>query len=312
MPAEIREHIRYPEDLFRVQTNVWARYQLERSSGILRAGQGVVRGPGSGRRHRCSDLAAITTPDGVVQQALAGGSHRPVLPTDAPAGRGRSGFRHPAAPSCRSPLRTPAGNSPPSWSARAIGDEYGELVAYKVEPLGLTDGPALVNSKIQSDPSISRVVTLLNQQGSRVEFGDLAARAGGELDPLCAAHVRRGTEPAGARSCNRCIAVLGERVVMCPTLERGAARSVRPNGLVSDSQEDASSSSCVGNTAGTGGGDCCRSRHVEPEPEPARRPRTEPQLAGSARDRSLRPLHRPPPARWVTCSIRRRGPIRRG
>ena len=28
MPAELREHLRYPEDLFRVQTNVYSKYQL--------------------------------------------------------------------------------------------------------------------------------------------------------------------------------------------------------------------------------------------------------------------------------------------
>ena len=28
MPAGLREHLRYPEDLFRVQTNVYSKYQL--------------------------------------------------------------------------------------------------------------------------------------------------------------------------------------------------------------------------------------------------------------------------------------------
>jgi uncharacterized membrane protein (UPF0182 family) len=28
IPAELRQHFRYPEDLFRVQTNMWGRYHI--------------------------------------------------------------------------------------------------------------------------------------------------------------------------------------------------------------------------------------------------------------------------------------------
>ena len=36
MPDELRDHLRYPEDLFRVQTNVYSKYQLD-PAAVLRA-----------------------------------------------------------------------------------------------------------------------------------------------------------------------------------------------------------------------------------------------------------------------------------
>ena len=38
MPAELREHLRYPEDLFRVQTDVYSKYQLEPEQFFQRQG----------------------------------------------------------------------------------------------------------------------------------------------------------------------------------------------------------------------------------------------------------------------------------
>ena len=58
MPAELREHLRYPEDLFRVQTDVYSKYQLE-PERLLRARGRLVGGPGAERRSpRAVDAAA--------------------------------------------------------------------------------------------------------------------------------------------------------------------------------------------------------------------------------------------------------------
>jgi uncharacterized membrane protein (UPF0182 family) len=49
---------------------------------------------------------------------------------------------------------------------------YGELKVYTVgEPL--PEGPATVAAEFGSDPAVSQQVTLLDQRGSRVVFGDL-------------------------------------------------------------------------------------------------------------------------------------------
>ena len=148
-------------------------------------------------------------------------------------------------------------------------DEYGQLVVYRVEPRGGTDGPALVNSKIQSDPSISRVVTLLNQQGSRVEFGDLLM-VPVENSVLYVRPLYVVAQSTQVPELQQVIAVLEERVVMCPTLEE-ALQGLFGLQSVSD-LEDTSASSCVGNT----GGITAPPSPVEPEPTPPA-PSTEPQ-----------------------------------
>src|SRR5690606_14248800 len=48
MPEQLKSHVRYPEDLFRVQTNMWARYHVQ-SPGSFYEGNDywdVARDPG--------------------------------------------------------------------------------------------------------------------------------------------------------------------------------------------------------------------------------------------------------------------------
>ena len=49
MPATLRGHLRYPEDLFRVQTNVWGRYHINESTEFYQTTNGwnVAKDPGS-------------------------------------------------------------------------------------------------------------------------------------------------------------------------------------------------------------------------------------------------------------------------
>lgn len=266
MPSAIRDHIRYPEDLFRVQTNVWARYQLDDPQEFYEQAKGwsVAQDPGAVTGVLTSP---ITTPDGVVQQPSREARIDPYyLLTRLPEEDDQDFVI------LRSYVPVSTEDTRRELTAFMVGksdpDEYGELVVYKVEPLGLTDGPALVNSKIQSDPSISRVVTLLNQQGSRVEFGDLVL-VPVEDSILYVRPLYVVAQSPPVPELQQVIAVLGERVVMCPTLSE-ALRGLFGLTLVSDSQ-DASASSCVGNTAGLS----AEQPDVE-EPEPAPAPAPEP------------------------------------
>ncbi|MYC44793.1 MAG: UPF0182 family protein [Acidimicrobiia bacterium] len=266
MPAELMEHIRYPEDLFRVQTNVWARYQLDNPQEFYEQAKGwsVAQDPGAVTGVLTSP---ITTPDGVVQQPSREARIDPYyLLTRLPEEDDQDFVI------LRSYVPVSTEDTRRELTAFMVGksdpDEYGELVVYKVEPLGLTDGPALVNSKIQSDPSISRVVTLLNQQGSRVEFGDLVL-VPVEDSILYVRPLYVVAQSPPVPELQQVIAVLGERVVMCPTLDE-ALRGLFGLTLVSDSQ-DASASSCVGNTAGLAA-EIAAAEPAPAPPEPAPAP----------------------------------------
>ena len=41
----LQEHLRYPEDLFRIQTNTWGRYHIDERPELLRAGRRAGRSP---------------------------------------------------------------------------------------------------------------------------------------------------------------------------------------------------------------------------------------------------------------------------
>ena len=272
MPPELLGHIRYPEDLFRVQTNVWARYQLDDPQEFYEQAKGwsVAQDPGAVTGVLTSP---VTTPDGVVQQPPREARIDPYyLLTRLPEEDDQDFVI------LRSYVPVSTEDARRELTAFMVGksdpDEYGELVVYKVEPLGLTDGPALVNSKIQSDPSISRVVTLLNQQGSRVEFGDLVM-VPVEDSILYVRPLYVVAQSPPVPELQQVIAVLGERVVMCPTLGE-ALRGLFGLTLVSDSQ-DASASSCVGNTAGLAAEIAATEpAPAPPEPEPAPAPPADP------------------------------------
>ncbi len=48
---------------------------------------------------------------------------------------------------------------------------YGELTTYETPPRSATAGPAVVNSRIQSNTTVSQYVTLLGRAGSTVSLG---------------------------------------------------------------------------------------------------------------------------------------------
>ena len=54
MPEDLRAHLRYPEDLFRVQTNSWAKYHVTEADSFYQGNDfwDVARDPGTGAATR--------------------------------------------------------------------------------------------------------------------------------------------------------------------------------------------------------------------------------------------------------------------
>jgi uncharacterized membrane protein (UPF0182 family) len=60
------------------------------------------------------------------------------------------------------------------WMAgRSDGDSYGSLLVYKFPKTKLVNGPLQVNARIDQNAQLSSQLTLWNQQGSRVQRGNL-------------------------------------------------------------------------------------------------------------------------------------------
>jgi uncharacterized protein len=105
--------------------------------------------------------------------------------------------------------------------ARGDPANYGQLEAYVMPRQRPVDGPAIIDSRIQADAEVSREITFLGQQGSKVTFGNML------LVPIeqSLLWVRPlYVEAAGATplpQLKRVILVYADRVVMADTLRQG-------------------------------------------------------------------------------------------
>jgi len=180
MPAGLREHLRYPDDLFRVQTAAYSRYRLAPEEFFDRTGAwSVAQGPSNIPRLEAATPAA--TEDTEAQETE--------FATDAGSARFvpyYSMFRAPGETDPTFQLLRPFVPFSPDDSRKELQafmvassdpDTYGQLRAYVVRPAeggpDTIDGPATVADTMETEPAISQQITFLDQQGSSVFYGDL-------------------------------------------------------------------------------------------------------------------------------------------
>ena len=153
MPDDLKDHLRYPEDLFRVQTTMWARYHVEDPSELLRGQRLLGRRPrprhrrgrrGHQRHQRRRARPSPPATPASTPTTCSPSSRAPTSPSSSCCGR-----------SCRPPRRTTASCSPRSWSGKSDRDDYGKLQVFVMPRGNLPDGPAIVQGNIQSDADVS-------------------------------------------------------------------------------------------------------------------------------------------------------------
>ncbi len=171
MSDELVAHLRYPEDLFRVQTNMWATYQLNQAPDFFddTAAWEVALDPGSelddsGQTQTTSSagLTTVTTgariPPYYVQMRLPGEEEQEFA------------LIRPFVPRSRS------GNDRQELTAFMVAriDQNGNqsLVSYNV-PGTAVDGPVLANAAMLNNTTVARRTTLLGQTGSSVRLGNM-------------------------------------------------------------------------------------------------------------------------------------------
>ena len=178
MPAELREHLRYPEDLFRIQTEAYSKYRLNGDRFFDRIGAwSVAQAPSQNPRAVVSaadgTTAAATTPPADFAEESGSARFIPYY----------SMFRAPDQDAATFQLLRPfvgfsLDDARKELSAFMIASSdpatYGELRAYVMPESGTkVDGPATVQAAIDSDSQISSAVSLLDQGGSAVTYGDM-------------------------------------------------------------------------------------------------------------------------------------------
>jgi uncharacterized membrane protein (UPF0182 family) len=176
MPNELKDHLRYPEDIFRVQTDVYAKYHV---LGTRRFFQGSERW--------------LISPD--PNDTITGGST-----LTSPATSARASGRAPeikATSKRQDPyylyIRLPGDRTdsflmlqsfvPVSqnnqqlrlvsfFTAKSDRDDYGRLESFVIpQDIGAVEGPVQAAFQINQSPNISEQFTLLDQRGSRVIKG---------------------------------------------------------------------------------------------------------------------------------------------
>jgi hypothetical protein len=177
MPPELRDHLRYPEDLFRVQTDLYSKYQLTPENFFQREGAwSVAQAPSTAPRD-----TPTASPGGLEDDTAA-----TEFATESQAARFvpyYTLFRNrvtlekefvllrPFVPFSVNDLRT---ELRAFMTASSDPATYGRLTAYVVEG-DLPEGPLRAATQAESEQNISREISLQNNEESRrrVRFGDM-------------------------------------------------------------------------------------------------------------------------------------------
>jgi uncharacterized membrane protein (UPF0182 family) len=195
MPPDIRRHVRYPGDLFRVQTALHTTYHmLEPQTFYHREDQwqipgGLAKGTNENpfMRHIIMKLPGEKNPEFI--------------------------FMTPFTPRGKDNLA--------AWMvARMDGENYGKLSVYRFPKQSLVYGPKQIANRINQDTEISRQLTLWDQRGSEVIRGELLVIPIEEsliyVQPIYL-RAEGGTIP----ELKRVVVAHENRVVMGETLEEG-------------------------------------------------------------------------------------------
>ncbi|MBI2325694.1 MAG: UPF0182 family protein, partial [Chloroflexi bacterium] len=202
MPASLRAHLRYPEDLFRAQVEIFATYHMTDPQEFYNRGDAWK----------------------IANEIFAqGGQPAPIEPyyvsTTLP-GSNRNEFV------LFVPM-TPAGrdrDNMVAWIAgRADPPEYGKLRVLRFPRERLIFGPLQIESRIEADSSIRAQLTLLGGGGASVIRGNLLVLPAGNsflyVEPLFV-QATQGRIP----ELRRVILATQERIVMEDTFEKALSR----------------------------------------------------------------------------------------
>ena len=198
MPADLRAHIRYPEDLFRAQTVLYATYHMNEPEIFYhREDEWQIPATARGEATRDPFLRHIVMK----------------LP-----GEERSEFI------LMTPFTPRQKDNLSAWMvARNDGDRYGELVVYRFPRQRLVFGPTQVVNRINQDTEISQQISLWDQRGSQVIRGNLLVIPIEEsLIFVQALYLR--AEGGRIPELKRVIVAYENQVAMEETLERGLQR----------------------------------------------------------------------------------------
>jgi uncharacterized membrane protein (UPF0182 family) len=174
MSPDLRDHLRYPEDIFTVQAAMYGRYHITNPGQFYAAGDAwdLSQDPGSGSPSAALQTTVTTNAQGFQVGPSRAKRMAPIYQLTRLPGQTQESFNllEPFVPVSQNDTQQ---NLTAFMVANSDPDHYGQLQAY-VTPRGQQiDGPALIDARIAAVPQISQAISLLNQQGSQVLLGDV-------------------------------------------------------------------------------------------------------------------------------------------
>ncbi len=170
-PLELQEHFRYPEDLFRVQTDVWGRYRISEAAEFYDAAGAwsVAQDPGNSIGQATLETVVDSTGQIISRSEVRIAPQYLLLRLPGEDSESFVIFR-PFVPFSDDDSRK---NLEGFMVVHNDPGRYGQMEVFEIRSDSPVDGPALFNSNIQTEEEISERVTLLNQNGSVVTPGNL-------------------------------------------------------------------------------------------------------------------------------------------
>lgn len=148
MPDSLRAHMRYPEDMFAIQANMYCTYHMRDASVF----------------YNKEDYWNIPNEVyGNAKQVMSPYYVNMVLPEEQ-----ETNF------SVIMPFTPASKDNMVAWmAAKCDGEDYGKIVSYKFTKQRIVYGPMQVEAQIDQDGEISKLLSLWNQQGSSVIRGNM-------------------------------------------------------------------------------------------------------------------------------------------
>ncbi len=197
MPEGLRAHVRYPQDMFTIQANLYTLYHMENPQVFY---------------NREDKWEMPTEIFGREEQAL-----EPYYTIVQLPGEDKTEYIQ-ITPFTPTNKRNMIG-----WmAARSDGENYGSLLVYEMPKQSLVYGPMQVEARINQDTTISQQLTLWENRGSSVIRGNLIIIPIKE-SLLYVEPIYMQAEQSRMPELRRVVVSHGDRVVMEPNLELALA-----------------------------------------------------------------------------------------
>ncbi|MGQ0571198.1 MAG: UPF0182 family protein, partial [Armatimonadota bacterium] len=192
IPASLRSHLRYPQDIFGIQAEMYRVFHMQ-DPRVFYNREDMWSLP----QEIYGDKPAEMTPYYVIMRLPGLATEEFVLIM---------------------PFTPPGKQNMITWlAARSDGGDYGNLLAFRYPKDKLVFGPMQIEARINQDPRISEQFTLWNQGGNRVIRGTMIVIPIGESN-LYVEPIYLQAEQGRLPEMKRVVLASGNRMAMEPTV----------------------------------------------------------------------------------------------